>query len=142
MTEQPAKPPHGSPCNSCGRCCESRLCPLGVHVFEQIEGPCPALLGRPDGKTECGLVVAPRRFVPTRVALHGAGEMKRTAMILIGNGVGCDAVAAGEQPNAAYSASLMFAYERIRPYIERAKSVWGIGQPAAISKPPRRAVGR
>lgn len=53
----PLKPAFGTPCNGCGVCCEIEVCGLGVEVFGEILGPCPAIVKR-DGRFWCGVVEA------------------------------------------------------------------------------------
>jgi hypothetical protein len=97
-----AKPQHGSPCNNCGQCCQDQLCPLATHIFGHRHGPCPAL--QPDGEDHvCGVVRRPRQFVPVIVARHGHANTASAAAVLIGTGMGCDAMLAeGEDYDHAF----------------------------------------
>lgn len=100
-----AKPAHGAPCNACGYCCKAVICPLGAHIFERERGPCPAIV-EIDGRSECGLAYDPARFVRPRSIAHQKA-LGEGAAILIGSGVGCDALLDGEKPDPAL-------YERMR----------------------------
>lgn len=112
---RPEKPPHGEPCNGCGGCCEASRCPLGAHVFGP--GPdCPALTD--DG---CGLVLTPRMFFPGSEA-----ELRDAAALLIGAGIGCDALLEGELPNLSWRARLYRYAARQGARLKRAKRAWGI----------------
>lgn len=121
------KPPFGSPCNSCGRCCEFSPCVLSRSVFKISAGPCPALGRDEDGKSYCGLVVNPRKHAPTRTATHGVATMRAAALTMIGSGAGCDAQLVDE-PVRAETVSRMVA-EAMKTSDEavvRAMRVWGI----------------
>lgn len=39
----PTKPAVGMPCNGCGICCHSELCPLAILRFRRKKGRCPVL---------------------------------------------------------------------------------------------------
>lgn len=91
MSELVEKPPHGSPCNGCGVCCMVSLCPLAEAVFPTEKAPCPALVNSEDGRRDCGLVLHPQEYRPTRARIHGVGKMRQAALRLIGAGHGCDA---------------------------------------------------
>ena len=98
------KPPHGSPCNNCGVCCEVSLCKLAAHVFDVppgTPGPCPALQGSP-GAAMCGMVADPGRFMPVRTEAVGAQGMSDAALVVIGAGYGCDARINGEPINQKF----------------------------------------
>jgi hypothetical protein len=43
MIPAPEKPKFGAPCNHCGLCCQSQICPAGERAFPGREPPCPAL---------------------------------------------------------------------------------------------------
>lgn len=62
MGALPNKPAYGKPCNGCGMCCATEICPAGRMIFPaDTPTPCPAL--RWDGeKTRCGLVLTEERF--------------------------------------------------------------------------------
>ncbi len=104
----PAKPKYGSPCNSCGQCCQSSLCPLGQHVLGPVDAPCPALRAQGEG-FGCGLVAAPRLYDPVRTAIYGARRMREAAAFLIGAGRGCDAVLADGEVHDPDIAARMIA---------------------------------
>jgi len=115
-----SKPPHGSPCNNCGGCCVDRRCPLGQIVF----GPgsdCPALEVKLPGFV-CGLVQNPARYAPRVVAKHGAETASRAAALIIGAGMGCDALLEGERPNQEWRAWAMQTLDRKQG--ERAATIW------------------
>jgi hypothetical protein len=97
------KPPHGSPCNGCGRCCLESLCPLGEHLFEKQEGPCPALQPAGQGRWECGVIIQPGVFALVQTLRHGAKRMSAAAALLLGAGHGCDAID-NEPVNEAFEA--------------------------------------
>lgn len=125
MSSVPArpKPAHGQPCNGCGGCCQDRLCPLGFKLFGSWRGPCAALQHGIDGEYVCGLVAAPQRWNRPAVDQVGAAAVSRAAATLIGAGVGCDAVVAGERINIDFSNAL-----RARPITMEvlvARSIWG-----------------
>jgi len=95
------KPAYGTPCNGCGACCVTALCPLGVHVLGAQPGPCPALedAGPMFG---CGLVAHPERYAPVLAARHGREALQQAAAYLVGVGSGCDARLASEPENLAF----------------------------------------
>jgi hypothetical protein len=78
--EAPAKPEAGSPCNGCGVCCATTLCPPARLRYLRIDGPCPALRWiEAERRYGCGLLMdAKRRFA--------RWWMRRA----IGAGIGCD----------------------------------------------------
>lgn len=54
----PDKPRCGDPCNGCGLCCYSEVCPVGKMAFGDVEAPCLALVMSKDmTRTRCGLVL-------------------------------------------------------------------------------------
>lgn len=57
----PVKPPHGSPCNGCGYCCEAEPCAIVREYIpgHPAEGPCRALEWI-DGHYACGTIRQPR----------------------------------------------------------------------------------
>lgn len=117
------KPPHGSPCNACGICCETMLCPMGRAVFQRREGPCPAM-EQEDHKFLCGLAAHPARYVPEKTEKHGEQAMARAAARLIGSGHGCDFNFEGETVNGAFDS-------RMRKYAShgdhaRARKIWNV----------------
>lgn len=114
------KPPHGTPCNNCGQCCADQRCPLGLMMFGP-GGRCPALELAFNGMV-CGLVRDPKRYAPAVVAAHGLADAARAAGILIGAGMGCDALLEGESPNFAWRAWAMIAVDGRE--IEAARLIW------------------
>lgn len=120
------KPPYGQPCNSCGHCCRAQLCPLGAQLFGHWSGPCPALESAASG-FGCGLVSEPRKYAPTRAAIHGVGALRDGALILIGAGHGCDALLAGETDDEEARQRMFRATSaRSQSQRRRARKVWGI----------------
>jgi hypothetical protein len=91
MTEAPAYPGLGSPCNGCGRCCIQRPCRLARDYAGVREGPCPILV-RVGAAWRCGLTIKPHSYV---TGLHGkAFADNALAPIfaeMLGIGRGCDA---------------------------------------------------
>jgi hypothetical protein len=122
------KPAYGSPCNNCGQCCRSELCPLGHELFGTWEGPCPAHERTADG-FGCGLVLNPQRYRPARALARGRTALSQAAVRLIGAGAGCDALAEGERPDPGETARFKVVMARMDPReIRRAKIVWGVGE--------------
>lgn len=123
-----AKPPYGSPCNNCGQCCRDNLCPLGEHVFERWEGPCPALEEDSLG-SRCGLVASPRAYAPVRTSRFGARAMSGAAALLIGAGGGCDAQLEGEAVHPETRLKMREAARAIpMAAIEAAARMWGFAK--------------
>lgn len=75
-TTLPPKPRHGSPCNGCGVCCATQLCPAAT-MGGLTELPCEALRWK-DGRTWCGLVLMER-----------SAGMKPLISKALGIGTGC-----------------------------------------------------
>jgi len=73
----PSKPLYTKPCNGCGLCCMSQLCPIGEMMFPGVEAPCPALVFEP-GQARCGVVMA-----------EAAAGMEPLAAQSLGIGCGC-----------------------------------------------------
>lgn len=137
------KPAHGAECNRCGVCCTRSLCPLAAMVIggltataivlgeeelPEMDGPCPALLPKPDGTFGCGLVEEPRRWAPVQAAIYGVKALRDGAMHMIGSGRGCDCCLEGEPRDYAYSRR-----ERAHTGLPRAKNrsvaafkAWGV----------------
>ncbi len=111
MTAPPAKPPHGSPCNRCGVCCQHELCPVGALFFFNVRpedgkalvGPCPALTFSFNGLAECGLAVRPGYYRRAASERFGEENMSGAMAHLIGAGGGCDAAIDGEPEDKAFS---------------------------------------
>lgn len=119
-----SKPPHGAPCNACGQCCIFVPCPLSHHVFGAQDGPCPALCHGQDGALICGLIAAPRQFVPGTVLAHGADAVSRAAGTLIGSGIGCDAALEGEPIDQEFRRRLRMTPVGIE--VVAARAIFGI----------------
>src|SRR4249920_752393 len=120
------KPPHGSPCNRCGVCCESALCPLAAHVLQRPQwgsGGCPALKGQP-GATVCGMVAEPARWSPVKTAIHGEAAMQEAATLLILASDGCDARINGEPINTAFNAKLDRLDRERAADVAKARRLW------------------
>ena len=121
------KPPHGAPCNGCGLCCMTSLCPLASHHFKRggLEAPCPALERTPAGYT-CGLIANPMTYARAIALEHGVEATSAAAAVLNGAGLGCDARLAGEQADPAfYRKAAQWDRERRREII-KAKRIWRI----------------
>jgi hypothetical protein len=100
----PAKPADLAPCNGCGVCCVSSLCPLAIGVLyspdmievlgdaaRHIPGPCP-ILEWEHGRAWCGLVRNPERYVrlvPTGQAYDSLAKWAADTRELLGDG-SCD----------------------------------------------------
>lgn len=115
------KPAYGQPCNGCGLCCLEELCPLGQIVFQRVRGPCPALSAS-GGAMVCGLVAEPTRYRP-----GDAVSLAEAALMLIGAGVGCDAMIAGEPDDRMFRARLRAKALNHPAANRRARRAWGIG---------------
>lgn len=126
MTVVIPKPAHGAPCNGCGYCCRTVVCPLGERVVGAAT-PCAAL-EMSDGKHQCGLVLNPQRYSPIRTALHGRDEMVKGALLLIGTDAGgCDALSEDEEPNAEFDERTLDTSKKItRRAVARAIRAWGL----------------
>lgn len=116
------KPPHGAPCNGCGGCCVAQRCPLGTHVFG-AGGNCPALEVAFPAFT-CGLIQNPAKYAVDITARHGSDAASRAAEILIGAGLGCDALLEGEQPNLAWRARVRAGIDRAEA--DAAAAIWNL----------------
>lgn len=121
------KPAHGTKCNNCGQCCRAMRCPLGQMVFGPVrdEEACPALDFKFPGFT-CGLVATPVKYAPAVVAKHGVEAARNAAALLIGAGMGCDALLVGETPNEEWRA--WAAKQRDPDAAGRAAAIWNIGR--------------
>lgn len=86
----PAKPAVGAPCNGCGVCCAAEPCPVGMLLFRQRHGPCPALIWQAaEARYRCGLLCAPARhlrWLPRAADRFAARLFARW----IAAGAGCD----------------------------------------------------
>jgi hypothetical protein len=100
------KPPHGQPCNSCGKCCSDELCPLAMRLFGRpFQRRCPAL--EPDGdRLVCGLIAHPMAYAMARTLANGVENMRKAACHLVGAGRGCDAQLATEPADEAFRARM------------------------------------
>jgi hypothetical protein len=125
--KRPEKPPYGSPCNGCGGCCEDRLCVVGVQLFGRDSVPCPALDFNADATSACGLTKFPQKYCPTLTRLHGATETRKAARILIGAGIGCDALIEGEERPAGKAAQMQEEAQRIPAHqVAKAIKIFGL----------------
>jgi len=80
----PAKPAFGAPCNGCGVCCLTQLCPLGMLRYRRARGPCPALRWENDRQRyACGMLAGAR---------HRLTRWWVRRMIAAGQGCDCSAV--------------------------------------------------
>ncbi len=61
-----------NPCNRCGLCCSSSLCPAAEMAFPDSMAPCPALAFVGD-EAECGLVVIERHFTGDKMITKALG---------------------------------------------------------------------
>jgi hypothetical protein len=118
------KPPYGSPCNFCGRCCEDELCGLAKRVFGPRLGPCPALSEYGEG-FGCGLILAPERYAPVAASHHGVEAMREAAALLCAANAGCDAIGQDEIVDEAVRAKVLNATRSLpEAEIERARGMW------------------
>jgi hypothetical protein len=125
------KPRHGEPCNNCGACCQSTLCPLGSWVFHRDaydrphRGPCPALELSGEGYA-CGLITNPIAYDMKVVLLYGHEAASEAAAHLNGAGQGCDARFNGEPPNLEFYDRLLREDARRSRKTAKSKKIWGI----------------
>jgi hypothetical protein len=125
--DPPEKAPYGSPCSSCGRCCEDQLCTLGQKVFRHKEGPCPALEYGPDGRSACGLIKRPQHYAKARALRCGKTMLQQSAEVVCGAGLGCDAIYEGEMIAPETRAMMHAKYDALpRPAWTAAKRAWGM----------------
>lgn len=95
------KPLMGQPCNGCGYCCLSEVCPLGVRVGVSPQAPCSALVAM-DGQYLCGLLVDTAKYLngdekvlvdkmTTKIGYEPALNIMRNLWAYsLGAGLGCD----------------------------------------------------
>ena len=120
------KPPHGAPCNNCGRCCKDQICPLGQRIFgKPWLRQCPALIGPQDeGVYVCELVAHPDHYIaamPSEVA-----DLSAAAGLLLGAGLGCDCLDfAHERPNLRWRRETKSKLLKLTNDIQAAKLLWG-----------------
>lgn len=119
-----SKPPMGSPCNNCGLCCRAELCPIGMEVFLQPAGTCPALEETADGSSVCGLIAHPEVYRMVRTLQMGPEAMAEAASFLIGSGFGCDARVASEPVNHEYER--MLNEQRNPAKARHCLRIWGL----------------
>ena len=101
------KPPHGQPCNNCGKCCMDELCPLASRLFgSPVARQCPALERESDDRFTCGLIAHPMVYAMSRSLLNGVENMRKAAAHLVGAGRGCDAQLATEPADEAFRARM------------------------------------
>ena len=118
------KPQHGKPCNRCGLCCQATICAFGAVLFGRQLGPCPALEQTATGFV-CGVAAHPMRYARVKTTIHGPATMRRTALLLIGAGDGCDHVE-DEPFNHAFYSRLVKAANETRDEARRARRLWGV----------------
>lgn len=75
-------------CNGCGLCCSLELCEGAEMLFPGVPAPCPALIYE-NGRTFCGIVKAPERFIPPNVPQNASKELARLFGAALGIGAGC-----------------------------------------------------
>jgi hypothetical protein len=118
------KPAYGSPCNSCGRCCQDELCGLAKKVFGPRLGPCPALTEYGEG-FGCGLILTPSLYAPAAASIHGADAMRDAAALLCAAGAGCDAQGQNETVDESVRARVLNATRSLPDVmVERAREIW------------------
>lgn len=86
----PEKPRFEQPCNGCGYCCTQEPCQLASDILGATEGPCPALEWR-DGRSWCGLVSNPGRYLPVERIDLEPGSLSALLAGVLRLGAGCDA---------------------------------------------------
>ena len=123
-----AKPPHGLPCNGCGLCCVSALCPVAESQFGIRPGPCPAIMPQANGRVLCGIMEDPARFAPEKTARYGAAAVSKSVKLLNGAGQGCDALADDEEEDAVYAAYIFLSslIDRCSEEGGLARKIWRI----------------
>lgn len=120
------KPPHGSPCNQCGYCCRQSMCLLGMSLFEDVGGACPALETRPDGSTACGVMLHPAKYDPARALDVPVADLLGAAGVLIGVGVGCDSLGVGEREDLGAAERWAEEWAAQGARVLAAVVVWGV----------------
>ena len=122
------KATYGSPCNSCGQCCQASLCPLASAILGKplnADGPCPMLTFK-DGDSTCGVVADPAAFAPVKCAIYGVDTMREAALFLIGAGFGCDGQVDDEPGNPEFKARIMAYCAREAKKRNRSIILWGL----------------
>lgn len=101
--EAPAKPEIGAPCNGCGVCCAAETCPVGIVLFLQRRGPCPALVWNEEAKRYfCGWLDDPIRYLRWLPHRWKAGAIRFfTRRIAAGTGCDCSAEMVISSANAS-----------------------------------------
>jgi len=116
------KPPHGSPCNSCGLCCFSSKCDVGRTLFggpsREGGGPCPALRFETDGKSYCDVMQNPQLY-----SEHDPDEARAAMMLLMYAGWGCTMRINGEF-NGSFDHKLNRFTEDRRDAFNNASRIW------------------
>jgi len=98
ISQAPAKPKVGAPCNGCGVCCLLEPCPLGVLLSGFREGACRALQWQADSlQYRCGAITQPQAELTKRLPwvlrplVPGlAWLLRRWAKRWVAAGIGCD----------------------------------------------------
>lgn len=111
------KPKIGEPCNGCGLCCRIQVCRNGAYLQglvrtlgDTVAGPCPALTTKEDGTQACGIVLNAKKYI--RKSKYREDVLRRSFMVLIGAGDGCDEP--GEDPTPEEDAALDAHIEKIK----------------------------
>lgn len=83
----PMKPKYGDQCNGCGYCCAAEVCAVGKAIHgDDTPAPCPSMTYQ-DRKFSCGALP---------IADSIGGEYGLALRLMLGIGIGCDALMTGE----------------------------------------------
>lgn len=103
----PEKPRYSTPCNHCGECCKTALCPIGEIAVPGAVAPCP-LLTIVYNRALCGYVMA-----------EAAAGVEPVVSRKLGIGCGCsmaDEDTTDEQMDRFNAASFIKVYGYARPW--------------------------
>ena len=120
---------YGTPCNSCGQCCQASLCPLASALLRMplgAPGPCPMLEFDSRGESSCGVVRRPGAFAPVKTRIHGAEAMRKAALYLIGAGFGCDGLTEDEPDDPVFRARMTAEAESTQEMRYLSMRAWGL----------------